>query len=313
MDHLITLLLEESLEIAFITETWFQTQQNYSTATLKENGYFIFHFNRENKGGGGVAIIYRDNLKLCNTKCYKFETYECILGSIASVSSSNINFVVVYRHCEFPPSLFLEEFHDFLERIVIQTGKLIILGDFNLHVNKVFNPEIIHFNSILSSFGLTQLIDQPTHIAGNTLDLVITNKTETQIKDINIDPVNFSDHSFVFFKVPFEFKISNVKMVSVKIYKEINSETFNFDIESKVKVFSEQDYNSFSEALNTFNMLCNEAVQDYVEYKTVNISKARPKWMDTEYVKSRVTCRRLYKRWVRIDRCDFVTARERTH
>ena len=317
MDHLITLLLEENLEIAFITETWFQTQQNYSTATLKENGYFIFHFNRENKGGGGVAIIYRDYLKLCNTKRYKFETYECILGSIASISSSNINFVVIYRHCEFHPSLFLEEFQDFLERIVMQTGKIIILGDFNLHVNKVFNPEIIHFNSILSSFGLSQLIDQPTHIAGNTLDLVITNKTETQIKDINIDHVNFSDHSFVFFKVPFEFKISNKKMVSIKIYKEINSEKFNIDIDSKVKIFSEQDYDNFSEALNCYNMLCNEAVKDYVEYKTVNISKARPKWMDTEYVKSRATRRRLYKRWVRtrstIDRCNFVTARECTH
>ena len=75
------------------------------------------------------------------------------------------------------------------------------------------------------------------------------------------------------------------KMVSIKIYIEINSEKIKICIDYKVKIFSEQDYDNFSETLNCYNMLCNEAVKDYVEYKTENISKAIPKWNDIDYVK----------------------------
>ena len=213
LDHLITLLLEENLQIAFITETWFKTQQNISTAILKENGYLIYHFNRESRGGGGIAIIYRNCLKLCSSKSYEFKSFECIVGSIASTSSKNITFVVVYRLCELAPSLFLTEFYDFLEMIFVKNSNIIILGDFNLHVNDVFNPEVIQFHSILSSFGLNQLVDQPTHIAGNTLDLVITNQFESKIKDIKVDNVSSSDHASIFFKVSFEFNVSEKKVL----------------------------------------------------------------------------------------------------
>ena len=317
LDHLITLLLEENLQIAFITETWFKTQQNISTAILKENGYLIYHFNRESRGGGGIAIIYRNCLKLCSSKSYEFKSFECIVGSIASTSSKNITFVVVYRLCELAPSLFLTEFYDFLEMIFVKNSNIIILGDFNLHVNDVFNPEVIQFHSILSSFGLNQLVDQPTHIAGNTLDLVITNQFESKIKDIKVDNVSSSDHALIFFKVSFEFNVSEKKSVTMKVYKDINIENFQTEMTLKVKDFTEQNFSNFYDAFNGYNMLCHESVKDYVEYKSVKIGKTRPKWMDTEYVKSRATRRKLYKRWVRtrssFDRYNFVTARENTH
>ena len=185
--------------MVFITETWFRSQQNYCTATLRENGYSIYHFNRTDRAGGGVAFIYKDCLKFSGGKSYNHDTFECIVGSMASSSSKKINFVLVYRLIELAPSLFLSEFYNFIEKVFVQFNNIIILGDFNLHVNQVFNPEVINFNSIISSFGLSQLIDEPTHVAGNTLDLIITNQTEMQIKDIKVDHVNYSDHSFVFF------------------------------------------------------------------------------------------------------------------
>ena len=198
LHHLTTLLLEEDLDVVFITETWFKSQKNNCTATLREHGYSIFHFNRTDRGGGGVAFIYKDCIKLSGGKCYNYDTFECIVGSMTCISSKKITFVLVYRFTELAPSLFLTEFHNLIEKVFVQFNNLIILGDFNLHVNQVFNSEVIRFNSILSSFGLSQLVDRPTHVAGNTLDLLITNQTQMQIKDICVDHVNFSDHSFVF-------------------------------------------------------------------------------------------------------------------
>ena len=317
LHHLTTLLLEEDLDMVFITETWFKSQQNNCTSTLRENGYSIFHFNRTDRGGGGVAFIYKDCLKLSGGKCYNYDTSECIVGSMTCITSKKITFVLVYRFTELAPSLFLTEFYTFIEKVFVQFNNLIILGDFNLHVNQVFNPEVIKFNSILSSFGLSQLVDQQTHVAGNTLDLVIANQTEMQIKDINVDHVNFSDHSFVFFKFPFDYKKSERKTVSMKIYKDINLDDLKMKMTSKVKEFTEKEFDNFADALNNYNLLCNDAIKENVIIKTVNIGKVRPKWIDLEYQQSRAERRRLYKRWVRTrsdeDRYNFVNCREKTH
>ena len=56
--------MDEELDVAVITETWFKSPLNNGTATLKENGYSIFHYHREDKGGGGVALIYKHWIKL---------------------------------------------------------------------------------------------------------------------------------------------------------------------------------------------------------------------------------------------------------
>ena len=194
---------------------------------------------------------------------------------------------------------------------------LVILGDFNLHVNKFSEPDIIRFNEILSTFGLSQLIDQPTHVSGNTLDLLITNKDETQIKDVVINDINSSDHSQIFFKISYEFQKSKDKVISIKSYNNIDMDKFKNDIVTQVNIYTEKTFVNFSEALSDYNSFCENAVKDYVCVKNVNVREARPKWMDSEYIKSRAQRRKLYKRWVRTrnanDRIAFVTIREKTH
>ena len=117
LHHLVSQLTDGELDIAIVTETWFKTQQNNYTATLKDNGFSIFHFNREEKVGGGVAVIYRHCLKLHSAKSYNFTSFECILVSISSSTSQKITFVVIYRLGEVSASVFLTEFFDFFEKI----------------------------------------------------------------------------------------------------------------------------------------------------------------------------------------------------
>ena len=317
MHHLLTLLIDGERDVAAVTETWFKAQLNNCTATLRENGYSIFHFHRENKGGGGVALIYKQELKLHSAKTYHFETFECILVSLSGTDSKKINFVVVYRFCQLSPSLFLPEFYDFIETLFISLRNIIFLGDFNLHVNKAYESDVIRFNEILGTFGLNQLIQEPTHISGNTLDLIITNPDEIQIDDILVDHTSYSDHSVVFFKVPFKSQKSEDKIVTLNDYQGIDMSVFKNEIASKVNCYIENQHTSFGEALNEYNNLCLSAVKPYVKVKTINISKVRPKWIDSEYIKSRSERRKLYKRWVRTrnftDRVEFVQARENTH
>ena len=49
---------------------------------------------------------------------------------------------------------------------------LVILGDFNLHVNDPSNNDAIILLDAMSALGFKQMITKVTHNSGNTLDLV---------------------------------------------------------------------------------------------------------------------------------------------
>ena len=114
MEDFIALLEDENLDLAALTETWFPSLHNSVTAQLDEAGYNIFHFVREQKKGGGVALVYKKSFKVKSSKTYSFETFECIRVSISPHVSGPLNLVIVYRYCELNPSLFLTEFQKIL-------------------------------------------------------------------------------------------------------------------------------------------------------------------------------------------------------
>ena len=55
---------DNQIQIACITETWFDEDKGTFTSTIKSEGYEIIHSPRSEKRGGGTAIIYKNNLKV---------------------------------------------------------------------------------------------------------------------------------------------------------------------------------------------------------------------------------------------------------
>ena len=51
--------------------------------------------------------------------------------------------------------------------IVASNTKLVILGDFNIHVNDVNDPNASIFLDIMTALGLKQHVRGPTHKTGN--------------------------------------------------------------------------------------------------------------------------------------------------
>jgi hypothetical protein len=88
------------------------------------------------------------------------------------VNSVHIDLSVVYR----PPSSnigqFIDEFACFLEGVVTSCGKVLIVGDFNIHVESKENSASQRFLALLDHFDLQQHVRGPTHIEGHTLDLI---------------------------------------------------------------------------------------------------------------------------------------------
>jgi hypothetical protein len=74
---------------------------------------------------------------------------------------------------------------------------LLIVGDFNIHVDIPRDPNAIRFLDLLSSMGLDQHVDKsdmPTHTSGHILDLIITRNSDTLLPTRPLTDYLFLDH-----------------------------------------------------------------------------------------------------------------------
>ena len=100
-------------------------------------------------------------------------------------------------------ALFVEEFSTLAEQLAVPPGNLLIVGDFNFHVDNPRNTDPIKFNSILESFNLKRDVRGHTHKKGHTLDLSITRVDDDLVTMASIEIRDFvlSDHLAVHCKL----------------------------------------------------------------------------------------------------------------
>ena len=73
---------------------------------------------------------------------------------------------------------FLVELSGLMESTILSKEPLIVVGDYNIHVDVPYDTDALKFLDLLESLGLEQHVTEPTHIDGYTLDLVMTRKIE---------------------------------------------------------------------------------------------------------------------------------------
>ena len=81
--------------------------------------------------------------------------------------------------------------------IVLNTDRLLIIGDFNIHVCCDSRPLVKDFLNLIDSFNLKQSVTAPTHEKSHTLDLVLSHGLNVCISEIYDVPI--SDHLPVMF------------------------------------------------------------------------------------------------------------------
>ena len=62
-----------------------------------------------------------------------------------------------------------------------------LLVIFNFHMNDESNNDTGHFLDLLKAGDLTQHVEGPTHVAGHTMDLMITRSADVFLNNIGID------------------------------------------------------------------------------------------------------------------------------
>ena len=107
-------------------------------------------------------------------------------------------------------------------------GHIIMLGDFNIHVDKPKHPDTVIFNDFLESFDPINFTTFPTHICKHTFDLVKTS-SHRLIKSIGQGHF-LSDHCFV--DVTLHLSRTESLKMPIKFHKlkNINSPLFHMDL-----------------------------------------------------------------------------------
>ena len=70
--------------------------------------------------------------------------------------------------------MFLDEYVEFLADVLADHRNILILGDFNIHINSKDDPDAEVFSDMMEALELDQHTNFSTHRSGNTLDPVFT-------------------------------------------------------------------------------------------------------------------------------------------
>ena len=196
--------------------------------------------------GGGIAVITGNGINILNNKRQCYVSFE-YLDLTLSVGKVSFRLISIYR----PPSSvknesrigqFISDFSDLIDRIFTSGRKVVLVGDFNIHLEIPSDPQTILFNEILALFTLQQHVNGPTHCCGHTLDLIITRQMDSSIiASTQFFSDTLSDHSYILCEICFssprlpKIQISSRNIKSVRIdefVQDLQLQSFGSDCDS---------------------------------------------------------------------------------
>ena len=201
------LIVEHRIDFLGLCETWLKPDVYLPLNEATPPNYVNSQLARESKKGGGVAQISNSKLVLRPKSSYTFSSFEVLaFSSSAHIKqrdhgiADSFFLAIIYRP-PGPYSIFMDEFSEFAADVVTHSDNVLLIGDFNIHVNNSSDSLAKAFLSIMDTFGFKQHVQQPTHTGGNTLDLILTRGVE--ITDLCVSPYTsaLSDHCLLTFQV----------------------------------------------------------------------------------------------------------------
>ena len=128
------------------------------------------------------------------------------------------------------------------------TLNTIILGEFNIHVNKNESRDATTFYKFLKNNILLQHIYFPTHIHGNILDLIITREESTLTNHYNCSTI-LSDHYVITFSINVTKPKVPTKTIQYRNISKIDINTISQDL--SLNMFTNCNHHNIIDILNS--------------------------------------------------------------
>jgi hypothetical protein len=301
LNNYLQILEDMQINVACVTETWFNRKNGKFSKTIKDAGFKLHHAFREDKRGGGCAILYKKNLSIKKGEgsTVEFSSLEYISVTLSLKNGRKLLIVCLYRKQEVSFKIFHDELITLMNRLNKKGAALLVVGDFNIWIEDAECKDAEQLLQLMNSFGLIQNIQDPTHRSGHTLDHVYSNpyQIETQQTVLNDKHGLTTDHLPIIVQIPAGNVEDRSKTIYCRKLKDIDLSSFRQDLTDAIKdINTDQEFSQYSRQYD-------EHARGVVEKHAPLVSWTRktgyPAWMDIEYRKNR-TLRRKYERiWKR--------------
>ena len=130
-NNVLQVLEDNNIQVACISETWFDSKNGKFTKSIKEAGYELIHDFKEERGGG-TAILYKNVIKIKPGEASSSKYISFEFSYITFVNTHKTILVCIYRKKEQSFKVFVEEVESFFEEIFNKCDAIILVGDFNV-------------------------------------------------------------------------------------------------------------------------------------------------------------------------------------
>ena len=239
LDFLFDHIKEYQLDIVALTETWLSSEDSKNKHVIDQcvaHGYSLHHSPRTSgRRGGGLGLLVSNAIKVTFKRIHvsplinSFELMEAVL-TICSVSLR----LILIPHAPskingLKTGTFYEEFSEYLEKLSCASGKVIILGDFNIIFLDTSGFAYKRFVDILETFDCVQHIDKPTHNSGHLLDYIITRKDSSGVSNLYVSDF-ISDHRALHVSLTCSRAHPERKQIEVRSLKRIQYDVLEADL-----------------------------------------------------------------------------------
>ena len=266
---------------------------------LNQKGYFIdsdLRLDRQDTAngiGGGLIVYCKEGINVIPlTNGCDFNQYKtfCVKGNNCA---NDVYITLVYRS---PNSNNVN--NDALCNMIKSLPKnSIVIGDFNMpHVNwstHSCGSKFQNFLDALDEKSLDQIIDFPTHVRGNILDLLLTDMPEKILDVKDVGNLGSSDHCILLFDMLFDCDYSATSQMLPDWQKADNEGLENYLNSINWQCINNVDTES---GWNFFKTKIQNGIEKYVPFKPRR-KKGKPCWITKDVTKLSRKKQKLWKRF----------------
>ena len=265
LDHIVG----NNTDLCILTETWLKNEDSIwlQACKLNKNGWKILSIHKEDRTGGSIALVYKSKYNSKTVRKGKTRSFEYGIWHISS-ANMNLSIAAIYH----PPytnknhitnNMFIDDFTDWLAEEIMLHDNLLILGDFNLHINDLDNPNTDIFLDTVTAIGLNQHVNFTTHQLGNILDLVMSEEL-SQFQTLSCKPgVYLSDHCMIEVDISLPRDHLVRKPITYRNIKGMDTEKFIQD----TKLDDLLQLENLDELIMAFENNVNEAIDQHAPEK----------------------------------------------
>ena len=180
----------------------------------------------------------------------------------------------------------------------MSNDKLLITGDFNLHMDVPTDPNNIHFRDLLDAMGLVQHVKQLTHIHGHTLDLIITRQSDDFVAEEPLSERFISDHAAVICSLTTRRLVVQQKHAEYRKLKSVDSVLFAEGIHNSTLYIDLPE--DLDKLVNCYNTTLSSLLNKHAPMQSRKIrNRPKPLWFDDEIMLARGDRPKAEKPWRR--------------